>query len=277
VPRIALNEFGDGEAEGVYIAGRMAEARLIEELFNGRDVEYAVEVEAYLGGTVFGIAEYAGAAFYVSVEQAEFCRGILRDAGFKAGLIDREISGYMIDVSYRRALPGDYAAILSLQSANYVANLSAEERKQGFLSAQFTLEQTAQIAEDLGTIVAVIDNQIGGFVCAFRNEFETGSSVIAKMLESYDRFNFEARPLSAFKSYIYGPVCIGREYRGRGLLRGLYEAQKKDLAGQFEIGVAFVSRSNPHSLQAHIKGLGMTEVGDFECRGSAYVTLAFRV
>src|SRR5918996_1668030 len=183
----------------------------------------------------------------------------------------------MSDVSYRRALLGDYTAILGLQSANYIANLSEEEQQRGFLSAQFTPEQTAQIAEDLGTIIAIIDGQVIGFVCAFRNEFETGSPVIAKMLESYDRFMFEARPLSAFKSYIYGPVCIGREYRGRGLLRGLYEAQIKDLAGQFEIGVAFVSRSNPHSLDAHVKGLGMTEVGDFECRGKIYVTLAFRL
>jgi predicted GNAT superfamily acetyltransferase len=183
----------------------------------------------------------------------------------------------MRDVSYRRALPRDYAAILNLQSANYIANLSAHEREQGFLSAQFTLEQTAQIAEDLGTIVAVIDDQIVGFVCASRNESETGSPVVAKMLESYDRMIFEGRALKSFRSYIYGPVCLARDFRGRGLLRGLYQAQKKDLAGQFEIGVAFVSRSNPHSLETHVKGLGMTEVGDFECRGNIYVTLAFRV
>jgi hypothetical protein len=86
--RVAVEEFGDEEAVEVYIAGRLAEAQLIEELFNSRDVEYAVEVESYLGGTVFGIVEYAGAAFYVSVERAEFCRNILQEAGFKAGLID---------------------------------------------------------------------------------------------------------------------------------------------------------------------------------------------
>ncbi len=182
-----------------------------------------------------------------------------------------------ISKEFRRALPGDCAAILKLQSANYIANLSEEERKTGFLSAEFTPEQTAQIAEDLGTIVAAIDDQIVGFVCAFRNEFETGSPVIAKMLASYDRMTFEGRPLSSFNSYIYGPVCIAREFRGRGLLRGLFEAQKKNLADQFEIGVAFVSRSNPHSLQAHVDGLGMSEVGDFECQSNVYVTLAFRV
>lgn len=183
----------------------------------------------------------------------------------------------MAVIEYRRATPADYADILRLQSANYIANLSAEERKEGFLSAEFTPEQVTEIAEDLGTMVAVVDNHIAGFLCAFRNEFETGSPVIAKMLESCDRMIFEGRALSSFGSYIYGPVCIGRNYRGRGLLRGLYDAQKKDLGGQFEIGVAFVSRSNPHSLKAHVDGLGMAEVGDFECRGSIYVTLAFRV
>lgn len=178
---------------------------------------------------------------------------------------------------YRRAVAADYAQILQLQSANYIANLTGEERKSGFLSAQFTLEQTAEIAEDLGTMVAVLDQRVIGFLCAFRNEFPSGSPVIAEMLLNYPVFRFEDRPLGSFTSYIYGPVCIARECRGRGLLRGLYEAQKKDLAGRFEIGVAFVSRSNAHSLRAHVNGLGMMEVGDFEVGANRYVALAFRV
>ncbi len=180
-------------------------------------------------------------------------------------------------IEYRRARPDDFPAILDLQSANFIANLAEEERKQGFLSAQFTPEQTARIAEDLGTTVAIVDGRVAGFLCAFRKEFDTGSPVIAKMLDSYDRLSFHGKPLSSFSNYIYGPVCIGREFRGRGLLRGLYDAQKRDLAGQFEIGVAFVSRGNPHSLSAHVAGLGMIEAGDFEVKGNIYATLAFRL
>ncbi|MGE5220322.1 MAG: hypothetical protein ACM3SP_25240 [Chloroflexota bacterium] len=183
----------------------------------------------------------------------------------------------MSNVQYQRAVPDNYPAIVRLNEENFITNLSAEERRQGFLSARFTLEQTARIAEDLGTTVAVVDGHVAGFLCAFRKEFDTGSPVIAKMLESYDRLVLAERPLSAFESYIYGPVCIGRNYRGRGLLRGLYEAQKRELTGQFEIGVAFVSRDNPHSLSAHIAGLGMVEAGDFEVKGTRYATLAFPV
>ena len=180
-------------------------------------------------------------------------------------------------IEYRRALPGDYPAILHLQSGNFIAHLSEAERKQGFLSAQFTPEQTGRIAEDLGTMVATVDNAVVGFLCAFRKEFDTGSPVIAAMLDSYGHLSFHGKPLSSLNSYIYGPVCIDREFRGRGLLRGLYEAQKNDLAGQFDIGVAFVSRNNPHSLSAHVHGLGMVEAGDFEVKGNIYATLAFRL
>ncbi len=183
----------------------------------------------------------------------------------------------LANASCRRAAAADYAQILELQAANYIANLSDAERAQGFLSAQFTAEQTARIAEDLGTTVALVGDCVAGFLCAFRKEFPTGSPVIAQMLSSYDTLRFEDRPLSSFASYIYGPVCIAREYRGRGLLRGLYEAQRSDLAGKFEIGVAFVSRSNPHSLSAHAIGLGMSEAGDFTVLGNIYAALAFRL
>jgi predicted GNAT superfamily acetyltransferase len=178
---------------------------------------------------------------------------------------------------YRRALPKDYSAIVRLNSANYIANLAEEERRDGFLSAVFTLEQTAAMAEDLGTTVAIVDGVLAGFLCAFRNDFNHGSPVVAKMIESYDRMLFDGKLLSRYRSYAYGPVCIDRHYRRRGLLRGLYEAQKQDLAGQFEIGVALIARSNTHSMNTHVAGLGMTEVGDFEVNGNVFATVAFRL
>jgi predicted GNAT superfamily acetyltransferase len=180
------------------------------------------------------------------------------------------------ETEFRRATSEHYSAILRLQSVNYIGNLAPEERKQGFLSAQFSSEQVAEMAQDLGTTIAVVAGELAGFLCAFRREFDTGSPVIAKMLEAYDSVHFEGKPLSRCSSYIYGPVCIAREYRRRGLLRGLYQAQVADLAEQFEVGVAFVACNNPHSLQAHIAGLGMTEVGEFEVKGNRYVILAFR-
>lgn len=184
----------------------------------------------------------------------------------------------MAEVEIRRAGPGDTAGILRLQAANQFGNLSAEERRSGFLSAEFTAGQIERMAADVGIIVACgPGSSILGFLCGFRCGFDHGSPVVARMIEQFDRLEYEGRPLAACRPFIYGPVCIDRAQRGRGLLRALYEALKRDAAGRFGVGVAFVARNNPHSLAAHVEGLGMIEAGQFDLNGREYVILAFGV
>jgi hypothetical protein len=183
----------------------------------------------------------------------------------------------MATVQYRRAQPADYAHILRLNEAYFRANLNQEERADGFLSAVFSLPQVAAMAANLGIMLAVVEDSVAGFLCAFPNDFDHGSPVVAAMIAAYERMQFQGKALSDYRSYAYGPVCIDRPFRRQGILRGLYEAQRRDLAGLFEVGVALVSRDNPHSLQAHVLGLGMTEVGGFEVNGNRYATVAFRL
>jgi hypothetical protein len=183
----------------------------------------------------------------------------------------------MSTVHYRRAIAKDYPAIVRLNEANFIANLTAAEREDGFLSAVFSEKQVAAMAGDLGIMVAVVDAGVAGFLCAFRNEFDHGSPVVARMIASYERMAFEGKPLSRYHSYVYGPVCIDRAFRRRGLLRGLYDAQRREMAGQFEIGVALVARDNVRSLDAHVAGLGMIEAGEFKVNGSVFVTVVFRL
>src|SRR5215470_17865512 len=104
-------------------------------------------------------------------------------------------------VLYRRANAQEYPAILQLQSENYLPNVSKEARTDGFLSAEFTADQIAAIAADLGITVALDAGKLAGYLCAFRNDFDHGSPVVAKMLESYDRVQFNGKPLSSYSSY----------------------------------------------------------------------------
>ena len=183
----------------------------------------------------------------------------------------------MPEVEFKRAQPQDFSAILRIQSDNYIGNLPMEERNEGFLSAEFTPDQVAEMADDIGIIVASEAESVLGYLCGFRCDLNHQSPVIAKMLEAFDRVRFQGKPLASYKTFIYGPVCIGRPHRGRGLLRGLYEALKKEAAGRFEVGVAFVARNNSHSLRAHVAGLSMAEVGEFKVKDNVYVILAFNV
>ena len=183
----------------------------------------------------------------------------------------------MQNVEYRLAQDRDFTAIVRLNEANFVKNLNESEREDGFLSAIFSLEQIVAMASDLGITIANVDGVLAGFLCAFRNDFDHGSPVVAKMIEAYPHMLFESRPLSEWRTYVYGPVCIDRRFRRSGLLRGLYTSQLRSLAGQFEVGVALISRNNPHSMAAHLAGLGMIETGDFAISGNVFATVAFRV
>jgi acetyltransferase (GNAT) family protein len=128
-----------------------------------------------------------------------------------------------------------------------------------------------------GHIVASEGGRLAGYLCASSCAFNRQFPLLACMMEQFDGIMFRGRPLASARLFIYGPVCIDRPYRGRGLLRGLYEALRKEVAGRFEVGVAFVADENPHSLRAHVNRLGMDHVGDFNFAGKDYHILAFQV
>jgi hypothetical protein len=180
-------------------------------------------------------------------------------------------------VLLRRATTRDLPGILELQKANYVGNLAMEERGEGYLSLEFTPGQLEQLSRDIGVFVACDNEAVLGFLCAFRRSFCHDSPLIAKMLEELDRVRYLGNSLASHRSFIYGPVCIHRSWRGRGLLQRLYAALLKEVAGRFEVGVTFVAKDNPRSRHVHAHKLSMAEVGEFEVGGEGYVLLAFRV
>jgi predicted N-acetyltransferase YhbS len=176
-----------------------------------------------------------------------------------------------------QATCADYPGILELQSANFVANLAAEERQRGFLSAEFTLSQLAAISGDLGILVARDGNRIIGYLCAHRPGLAPLPAVVEAMLDTCRTAAFSGRLIADTALFVYGPVCVARSHRGRGVLRRLYCTLLARLSGKFEVGVTLVSDDNPHSLEAHVAGLGMADVARFAHASRAYHLLAFAV
>jgi hypothetical protein len=87
--RIALDDFGDKDISRVYLAGRLAEAKRVEEILTDNNIDYAVEVEPYVATfAVLSFGEYRGAAFYVLSGQAAFCRRVLAEAGLTVGILE---------------------------------------------------------------------------------------------------------------------------------------------------------------------------------------------
>jgi hypothetical protein len=180
-------------------------------------------------------------------------------------------------MKFRRATSEDFSAILEVQAANFIGNLNDAARQNGFLSVEFTREQIEEMADHVGIIVARDETGVAGYLCASACEFNRSFPLIADMMQQFNRIDYRGRSLTSYRVFIYGPVCIDRPYRGQGLLRGLYETLKQEVAGPYDVGVAFVAEDNPHSFRAHVDGLGMDRVGEFLFDAKRYHILAFGV
>ena len=180
-------------------------------------------------------------------------------------------------VEFRRARAEDFSDILRIQSANLIDNLKPQDCQDGFLSAEFSRRQLEEIESDIALLVASEKSRLLGYLCAYSCNYAKQFPILAVMMQSFDRVLYQGKPIRSYSSFIYGPVCIDKPHRGRGLLRGLYEALLQEVAGKYKVGVAFVSKDNPHSLAAHVSGLGMVVAGEFEFRGRSYDILAFGV
>lgn len=73
----------------IYVASSLGLARAVEEVLTSRGVDYVVQVEFLGRTTLFGSQRHA-AAFYVSSDQAEYCRALLRAGEFAHGVVEDE-------------------------------------------------------------------------------------------------------------------------------------------------------------------------------------------
>ena len=179
-------------------------------------------------------------------------------------------------IQYRVAAPADFEGILLLQHQNLKTTLQ-EDLSQGFLSIEFTREQLHSINSELGIFVALQDKEVIGYLMAESIEFAIGSPLIAYLLKRLREFVHEGAALSACCLFVYGPVCIDKQHRGQGVLQELFRVMVQTLRGNYNVGVAFVSEQNPHSLHAHKDKLKMQVVDTFEFNGQQYNTLVFRL
>lgn len=161
-----------------------------------------------------------------------------------------------------RAVGPDFDQIVDLQNANSITVLSDEERADGFLSSAFSAAQFEEISTSVALVVARDNAQVIGFVCASTVASNRKLSLPAAMIARFPEIKIGSRCLEEMKSYIVGPVCIDKNYRGRGAFEGLYNRLFEETAKEFDVAIAFISTNNTRSVAAH-KKVGMEEIDTF--------------
>jgi hypothetical protein len=174
---------------------------------------------------------------------------------------------------FRRASGTDFDGIVKLQDLNLASNITDDQKKDGFLSAAFSAQQFQSMDND-GCVIAGLDGEsVKAFLCSSTPMFNLPFPLPAAMIERFSSIDLGGRSLSNQQVLITGPVCIDQSVRGQGVLEKLYEALYKELFGQYDAAVVFVSKENPRSIKAHEK-LGLNVVDEFDFGGKNYVIMA---
>lgn len=174
----------------------------------------------------------------------------------------------------RVAIASDIDEILQLQSMNLDANLSAAERKEGFVTTPFTADQIKVLLSQTGVFVAEKQEIVVGYAFAGNWDFFSQWAIFPYMISRFGQLKFQGTQISVDNSFQYGPVCIERRLRGGGVLPQLFETIRSNFSAR-PIGLTFINKANPRSLAAHTRKLKLHIIDEFEFNDNSYYILGF--
>ena len=161
-----------------------------------------------------------------------------------------------IEADIGLASEGDLGGIVALQAAN-------QPDRGGTLSACLPYSRIEVMMREMPLIVARRGDRITGYLMTSTRAMNADVPIINAMLAAY--------PGTA-DAYVYGPICVGAEERGKGLAQAMFSELRRLVPGRE--GILFIRRDNPASLRAHEK-IGMREVAGFMFGGSELAVLSY--
>lgn len=168
------------------------------------------------------------------------------------------------------------AGVISLQNKYLFSKLSEEERKSGFITAPFPVDQIEEIIKQNGIFVA-INEQDSVIAYAFAGSWKCFEQweILNYMVSRFPKLSYNGNIITTENSFQYGPICIDKDYRGTGLLNLLFEEMRIEFYKKYPISVTFINKVNEISTKAHTKKLGWEIIDEFEFNDNNYIGLAF--
>ena len=180
-----------------------------------------------------------------------------------------------MNFSVELAQPADFDAMLALHALNHATRIASNERANGFLTldlARADLEKLHQM-RSLWMARELKSGDLAGYVLAAPWDFYARWPMFRTQTDRFP-LAFGDAQLTVENSFQYGPVCVAREFRGRGLLAQLLNAVKARYRENYDFGATFINVENVASMAAHRK-IGLQTVDEWQANGNEYQTLAF--
>ena len=142
--------------------------------------------------------------------------------------------------------------ILTLQKQNLRGTIAiTEEKEQGFVTVNHTLEILQQMHELEPSIIVKDNDILAGFALVMHRACSTLIPELLPMFTGLGKLVYKNKPLPEYRFYVMGQICIAKEYRGKGIFDMLYEKHKTELQHQYDFVITEVATRNTRSIRAH--------------------------
>lgn len=151
--------------------------------------------------------------------------------------------------------------IKSLQEANLKSQLKKEEREsQGFLTASYSVDFLKKMNQLHPAIIAKDGDTLAGYALVSSPAIKGEHALLDDLIGHCDEVVYKTQKLSHLPYAIVGQLCVAKHYRGRGLVKQLYQHFRACNEEEFRCCITDVDTENRPSLRAHLNS-GFEVVG----------------
>ena len=162
-------------------------------------------------------------------------------------------------ITYSRASTlEELEQILTLQKNNLPENLSHKEKiEQGFVTVKHSLEILKRMNDECAHTIAKNNNKVVGYALSMTKNFASEIKVLKPM------FIELSKSITEEKYIVMGQICIAKEFRRKGIFKGLYEYMKTAIClDHFNLIITEIDTHNKRSLKAH-ESIGFIKLHDY--------------
>jgi hypothetical protein len=181
----------------------------------------------------------------------------------------------MENIQLEVAKLSDIEGVLDLQKLYLVSNLTEEEKKSGFVTTPFSIEQLTYVINNEGLFIAKDNYKIIAYIFAESWDFFSQYPIFEYMISLFPKLEFLDFEINSTSSFQYGPICIDKKYRGKGLINLLFEFMRIHVLKRYPLSLTFINKTNVPSYKAHTEKLKWTGIGDFQFNDNNYYILGY--
>ncbi len=153
--------------------------------------------------------------------------------------------------------------ILALQALNQTRNTPADyQREQGFVTVSHSLSQLQALCLEAPQIIAKVDDAVVGYALVMMPILRHSVPELVSLFDAIDKLTFDHKPLSAYRYYVMGQVCVAESQRGQGVFDGLYATHRHYFQSNFDLCLTDIATRNTRSMRAHQR-VGFQVIDEF--------------